>query len=73
MSERVRAAVMTAPGVIEVQEFPYPKVQPGACCLIKARILGVGEIVAVDLSDFRLDMAGEFSADRVSRWRSWER
>ena len=30
MPERVRAAVMTAPGVIEIQEFPYPEVQPGA-------------------------------------------
>jgi len=37
----------------------------GMACLIKARILGAGEIIAVDKSDFRLDMAKEFSADRV--------
>ena len=36
----------------------------GLCCLIKARILGAGQIVAIDLSDFRLDMARQFSADR---------
>jgi len=37
----------------------------GLCCLIKARILGAGQIVAIDLSDFRLDMARQFSADHA--------
>ncbi len=37
----------------------------GLCCLIKARILGAAQIVAVDLSGFRLQMAREFSADHT--------
>jgi threonine dehydrogenase-like Zn-dependent dehydrogenase len=40
MPERVRAAVMTAPGVIELQDFPYPKVQPGAM-LMRMELSGV--------------------------------
>jgi D-arabinose 1-dehydrogenase-like Zn-dependent alcohol dehydrogenase len=40
MSECVRAAVMTAPGVIELQDFPRPKVQPGAM-LMKIEMAGV--------------------------------
>ncbi len=35
----------------------------GLCCLIKARMLGAAQVVAFDLSDFRLEMAGQFSAD----------
>ena len=35
----------------------------GLCCLIKARILGAGEIIATDLSPFRLQMAGQFGSD----------
>lgn len=37
----------------------------GMACLIKARILGAGEIIAVDRSDYRLGLAKEFSADHV--------
>lgn len=35
----------------------------GMAALIKARILGAGDIIAIDKSDFRLNMAGEFTAD----------
>lgn len=35
----------------------------GLCCLIKARILGAGEIIATDLSPFRLQMTGQFGLD----------
>jgi L-iditol 2-dehydrogenase len=45
----------------------------GLCCLIKARMLGAGEIIAVDLSDFRLTMAEAFSADYVLNPRDTER
>lgn len=45
----------------------------GLCCLIKARILGAGEIVAIDLSDFRLKMAKEFSADFTLNAKKTER
>jgi len=37
----------------------------GMCFLMKARMLGAGTIVAVDLSDFRLNMAKELGADHV--------
>ena len=37
----------------------------GLCCLIRSRILGAGDIVATDLSDFRLGMAQRFSADHT--------
>lgn len=45
----------------------------GLCCLIKARILGAGEIVAIDLSDFRLRMAEDFSADYILNAKKTER
>lgn len=35
----------------------------GLCCLIKSRILGAGEIIAIDVSDYRLNMAKRFGAD----------
>ncbi|MFA7183290.1 MAG: zinc-binding dehydrogenase [Victivallales bacterium] len=35
----------------------------GLASLVKSRILGAGDIIAVDRSDFRLDMAQEFTAD----------
>lgn len=35
----------------------------GLCHVIKARMLGAGDIVAIDASDFRLRMAKEFGAD----------
>lgn len=35
----------------------------GLCHVIKARMLGAGDIVAIDASDFRLDMAKQFGAD----------
>jgi len=31
--------------------------------LIKARVLGAGDIIAMDVSDFRLNLAKEFGAD----------
>src|ERR1700731_3071917 len=37
----------------------------GMCFLMKARMLGAGTIVAVDLSDFRLDFASRLGADPV--------
>ena len=45
----------------------------GLCCVVKARILGAGEIVATDLSDFRLAMARDFSADHTLNVRRTER
>ena len=45
----------------------------GLCCLIRARILGAGEIVAIDLSDFRLAMAQQFSADHTLNAQRTER
>jgi len=35
----------------------------GLAHLIKARVLGAGDIIALDVSDFRLDLAKEFGAD----------
>jgi threonine dehydrogenase-like Zn-dependent dehydrogenase len=37
----------------------------GMCFLMKARMLGAGNIIAVDLSDFRLDFARRLGADYV--------
>jgi threonine dehydrogenase-like Zn-dependent dehydrogenase len=37
----------------------------GMCFLMKARMLGAGTIIAVDLSDYRLDFAKKLGADRV--------
>lgn len=37
----------------------------GMCCLIRARMLGAGEIIATDLSSFRLSMAQRFGADEA--------
>lgn len=37
----------------------------GLMHVLKARILGAGDIVALDLSDFRLDMARDFGADHA--------
>ncbi|MGQ9631845.1 MAG: zinc-binding dehydrogenase [bacterium] len=37
----------------------------GICHLIKARMLGAGEIIAIDKSDFRLNLAKEFGASSV--------
>src|SRR5215831_15231535 len=37
----------------------------GMCFVMKARMLGAGTIVAVDLSDFRLDFARELGADHA--------
>jgi threonine dehydrogenase-like Zn-dependent dehydrogenase len=37
----------------------------GMCFLMKARMLGAGTIVAVDLSDFRLDFAKRLGADHA--------
>jgi threonine dehydrogenase-like Zn-dependent dehydrogenase len=35
------------------------------CFVMKARMLGAGTIVAVDLSDYRLDFAKRLGADQV--------
>jgi threonine dehydrogenase-like Zn-dependent dehydrogenase len=37
----------------------------GMCFLMKARMLGAGTIIAVDLSDYRLNFATRLGADRV--------
>lgn len=37
----------------------------GLAHLIKARVLGAGDIIALDVSDFRLGLAGEFGADHA--------
>jgi L-iditol 2-dehydrogenase len=37
----------------------------GMCFLMKARMLGAGNIIAIDLSDFRLDFAKKLGADYV--------
>jgi threonine dehydrogenase-like Zn-dependent dehydrogenase len=37
----------------------------GICHIIKARMLGAGEIIATDVSDYRLALAREFGADYV--------
>jgi L-iditol 2-dehydrogenase len=37
----------------------------GLAALTKSRILGAGEIIAIDKSDFRLNMAKEFTADHA--------
>src|SRR5947208_6501433 len=37
----------------------------GMCFVMKARMLGAGTIVAVDLSDYRLDFAKRLGADQV--------
>jgi len=40
MSDRVRAVVMTAPGRIEIVDFPYPKVAPDAA-LVRIELAGI--------------------------------
>lgn len=40
MRDRVRAAVMTAPGRIEVTDFPYPKIAPDAA-LVRIELAGI--------------------------------
>ena len=37
----------------------------GICHVIKARMMGAGEIIAIDASDFRLDLAREFGVDHT--------
>lgn len=37
----------------------------GMCFVMKARMLGAGTIIAIDLSDFRLDFARKLGADHV--------
>jgi threonine dehydrogenase-like Zn-dependent dehydrogenase len=37
----------------------------GMCFVMKARMLGAGTIIAIDLSDFRLDFAQKLGADHV--------
>ncbi len=37
----------------------------GICHIIKARVMGAGEIVATDLSNYRLELAREFGADHT--------
>ena len=40
MSDKVRAAVMVHPGKIEIQEFPFPKLEDGAV-LLKVEMCGI--------------------------------
>jgi threonine dehydrogenase-like Zn-dependent dehydrogenase len=37
----------------------------GMCFLMKARMLGAGNIIAIDLSDYRLQFAKRLGADHV--------
>ncbi len=66
LDEAAQAGGLPGGGVGAADTVVIQGVGPlGLCCLIKARILGVGELVAVDLSDFRLTMAHEFAADHT--------
>jgi len=40
VAKNVRAVVMTAPGKVEVQELPYPRLEPGAL-ILKMRMSGI--------------------------------
>jgi len=40
MREKVRAAVMTAPGRIHIEEFPYPRISPDAA-LVRMELSGI--------------------------------
>ena len=40
MSQTVQAAVMVHPGKIEIQAFPYPKLEDGAL-LLKGEMCGI--------------------------------
>lgn len=40
MGEKVKAAVMVRPGKIEIQEFPFPRLEPGAL-LLKVEMCGI--------------------------------
>ena len=40
MSGKVRAAVMTGPGRIEIREFPYPRIAPD-CALVRMEMSGI--------------------------------
>ncbi len=42
----------------------------GLAHMIKARVLGAGDIIAVDVSDFRLDLARRFGADHTLNVRN---
>jgi L-iditol 2-dehydrogenase len=42
----------------------------GMCFLVKARMLGAGTIIAIDLSDFRLNFAKRLGADHVINARN---
>ena len=42
----------------------------GLAHLIKARVLGAGDIIALDVSDFRLNLAKEFGADHTLNVRT---
>ena len=66
LDEAAQAGALPAGGVGVGDTVVIQGVGPlGLLCLIKARILGAGQIVAVDLSDFRLDMARQCSADHT--------
>ncbi|MCE5340895.1 MAG: zinc-binding dehydrogenase [Planctomycetaceae bacterium] len=45
----------------------------GLGCLLKSRILGAGDIIAIDKSDFRLNMAKDFGADYLLNFGSSSR
>jgi threonine dehydrogenase-like Zn-dependent dehydrogenase len=69
----VNAAVMTAPGKFEGGEgfgsaanVVIQGVGPlGLLHVLKSRIMGAGAIIAIDRSDFRLQLAKDFGADAV--------
>ena len=41
MSKKVKAAVLTAPGQIDIQYFPYPKLEPGGGMIIRSLQSGI--------------------------------
>ena len=41
MGKTVKAAVLTAPGRIELQEFPYPTLEEGALLLLRVEMCGI--------------------------------
>src|SRR3954447_16076606 len=80
MTDSVRAAVLVGPGRYEVQEFPSYAIEGftsgdtvvvigsgplGLLHVAKADMMGAGQIIATDLSAYRLDWAKRCGADEV--------
>src|SRR3954447_10782238 len=80
MTDSVRAAVLVGPGRYEVQEFPSYAIEGftsgdtvvvigsgplGLLHVAKADLMGAGQIIATDLSPYRLEWARRCGADVV--------